>query len=84
MPTPTHDGYIRLKDIPHAATLGPGAKLVLIHHSMVELAMAQTYMIIHGDNAAEVYVQRGGLIRFDDDGEPVIPVSAADTKPLMM
>jgi hypothetical protein len=45
----------------------------LLATAMEELAIAWALVMIHGDQrGAKQYIQAGGRVRFDDDGEPVI------------
>lgn len=42
--------------------------------ALTELGIAQGLVVIHGDRAARVYAEHGGHIRFDDDGDPCVPI----------
>jgi hypothetical protein len=47
--------------------------LTAVAIAMEEVAMAEALVIIHGkERAARLYIERGGHIRFDSDGDPVI------------
>jgi hypothetical protein len=49
----------------------------LLATAMEELAMAQALVLIDGEQGgAKRYVQAGGRVRFDADGEPVIWVAS--------
>jgi hypothetical protein len=42
--------------------------------ALEELGVAQALVMMHGrEHGAEVYAAHGGRVRFDDDGEPVVP-----------
>jgi hypothetical protein len=47
--------------------------LTAVAIAMEEVALAEALVIIHGkERAARLYIERGGHIRFDSDGDPVI------------
>jgi len=40
---------------------------------MTDLAIAQTFVMMHGkERGAARYIEAGGRVRFDDFGEPII------------
>jgi hypothetical protein len=64
---------VRIVNIASEPGLKPKERIELLALAMQELALMQSLVIIHGpDRAAALYIQRGGHIRFDDFGEPVI------------
>lgn len=45
----------------------------LLAAAMQELALASALVLIHGEQrGAQRYLEAGGRVRFDDEGEPVI------------
>jgi hypothetical protein len=66
-------GWIRIRDIP-GSDLAAGRKIALVAMALEELGVAQALVMMHGrDRGAEVYAAHGSCVRFDDDGEPVVP-----------
>jgi hypothetical protein len=71
MPATPEVRPIRLSDL--VTELPPDDAFTAVAVAMEELALAQALVIIHGkERAARLYLERGGHIRFDADGEPVI------------
>jgi hypothetical protein len=67
---------IPIKDI--AKELSGEEALAAAAMAMEEVALAEALAIIHGKaRAAELYVERGGHVRFDENGEPVLLWKAA-------
>jgi hypothetical protein len=53
--------------------LSPDDALTAVAVALEELALMEALTMIHGRaRAAQVYVERGGHVRFDDNGEPVL------------
>jgi hypothetical protein len=66
--------WVRIADLGKAG-LPAGRLLGLMAMTISELAIAQSLRIAHGDNWAAMYVDRGGQVRFDSEGEPSVWVS---------
>lgn len=63
--------WIRMLDIADS-DLSVHDKTELMAIAMTDLAYAMALEIVHGDRWMDRYVQMGGKVRFDDDGEPCI------------
>lgn len=62
------DGWVRIADVKDDPRC-----IDLIAIAMEELAVVQALVMMHGQDAAtRKYVEMGGHIRFDTDGEPII------------
>jgi hypothetical protein len=61
-----------MKDIPTSG-LPADEKIAVLAMAMTELALAQALIGMHGQvRGARDYIDHGGHVRFDDDGEPVV------------
>jgi len=69
--------YIRMKDIPHDPHLTADDKLRLLAGLLIELGTAMMLNMFHGEaHGAELYKLHGGVVRYDNDGEPYVPKDA--------
>jgi hypothetical protein len=66
--------WVRVSQI-SSSGLTADQMLRAIEMAITELALAQALWMIHGSRWPEVYKARGGHIRFDDAGEPCVPVT---------
>lgn len=61
--------WVRISDLASTGARAPE----LLATAMIDLAAAQSLVLIHGkERGAARYITAGGQVRFDEDGEPVI------------
>lgn len=64
--------WVRIDDI-WASDLSPDVKLALTTRALHELGIAQALVLIHGERRGlKRYIEAGGAVRPDEDGQPVI------------
>jgi hypothetical protein len=77
-PPPAPEGWVRLTDVPWLEDLTADEKIGLVAMALAELALAQSFMIIHGAELGEQkYATVSGHIRFDADGELLLHLATA-------
>lgn len=72
--------FVPIKDIGTFPGLTTDDRLRLTAAAMIELAVAQSFKVIHGDRAQQRYAESGGTVRFNDEDEPCIWVMAKERK----
>ena len=69
--------WIRISDIARHPALSGERKLEILAGLLHELAVAQAMVLVHGTkHGAARYAELGGLVRYDDDDEPMVPSDA--------
>ena len=66
--------WVRIGDLADpAVALDPRERAALRARSVTELAVARALAALHGPELGrQRYLEQGGIIRYRDDGEPVI------------
>ena len=66
--------WVRISDLSDPAVpIGPRERAALQARALTELAAAQALAALHGrDLGVRRYLEQGGILRYADDGEPVI------------
>lgn len=68
MPANKNARWVRLSEL-HTLRFDEATAALAI--AMEELAVAESFVMIHGrERAADRYIAQGGVIRFDQDGNP--------------
>jgi hypothetical protein len=63
--------YVRISDLPQHGQAG----LTALTRAFEELAVAMALKQIHGaERGAQRYMEIGGFVRFDSEGELVVPL----------
>ena len=70
--------WVKIHEISSDPRLSADDRIRLTCVAMSELAIAQSMRIIHGDRRAERYKERGGCVRFDEQGDPCLPIDATE------
>jgi hypothetical protein len=76
--TTTAPAYVRIADLGQAG-LPDGDVITLLTAGLRELGTALNLIMMHGcARGPELYAARGGPVRWDDDGELMLPLSLLD------
>lgn len=66
--------FVRLENIPGCQSIPAGQKVDLMARLIEDWALAETARLMHGPRWDAWYVSHGGMVRFDEDGEPGVEV----------
>ena len=70
-------GWVRIRQICEAG-LAADQVAELVAVAITELGIAEALVMMHGRvRGTQLYVAHGGHVRFDEDGEPCLPLPLA-------